>query len=146
MHLILLKIANTLGFILILLGWLASVLPPLLILLLIPWHFLAVRRGLMKRTTTGCAVSLAGGSLHVQRGLKHTSRSLDGIVRGRFARNGNWTESKMLEDALGLFAAGGREVVRLPESAEGLDALLAELRHRGIPVEDVEVSAPALLD
>ena len=52
----------------------------------------------------------------------------------------------MLEDALGLFASNGRELERLPESATGFDGLLAELGARGIPIEHVDVSAPAVLD
>jgi hypothetical protein len=123
-----------------------SLVPILPYLVLIPWHFIALHRGLTKRTTIGCLVALADGSFDVKCGSKHSSHSLDGIVRGRFVRNDNWTESKMLEDALGLFTEGGREVVRLPESTEGLDALLAELHHRGIPIEEVYVSAPAFLD
>ncbi|WP_437745638.1 hypothetical protein WMF39_11780 [Sorangium sp. So ce1504] len=67
-------------------------------------------------------------------------------MRARFARNDNWTESKMLEDALGLFALDGREIERLPGSAADLGGLLVELEARGIPVEHVYVSAPAVLD
>lgn len=141
----LLKLANAVGSILLLLGWLGTLLP-LLVLGLIPWHFLALYRGLTKRTRIGCVVSLADGLLHVKRGSQHTSHALDAVARGRFARNDNWTESKMLEDALGLFSKRGRELVRLPASTEGLEALLAELRRRGIPVEDVYVSAPAFFD
>ena len=74
------------------------------------------------------------------------SHALDLIARARFARNDNWTESKMLEDALGLFTAKGREIERLPESATGLDELQRELGDRGVPIEHVEVSAPAILD
>jgi hypothetical protein len=67
-------------------------------------------------------------------------------MRARMARNDNWTESKLLEDALGLFAESSRELARVPESAEGFEALSAELRAREIPVDDVAVSAPAFLD
>ncbi|MDI1436722.1 hypothetical protein [Polyangium sorediatum] len=52
----------------------------------------------------------------------------------------------MLEDALGLFTAKGREIERLPESATGLDELQRELEARGVPIEHVGVSAPAVLD
>ncbi|MFO0576355.1 MAG: hypothetical protein U1A78_20315 [Polyangia bacterium] len=125
---------------------LVAAVPLLPILALVPWHFLALHRGLTKRLPTRCVVSLDDGSFDVIRGSTHTRHALSAIVRGRFVRNDNWTESKMLEDALGLFAARGREVVRLPESTEGLDALLAELHRRGVPIEDVSVSAPAYLD
>lgn len=119
--------------------------PALPFLILIPWHFLALHRGLVNRGRP-CMVSLSQGAIHVNRGYKQTSHPLGIIVRARFVRNDNWTESKMLEDALGLFASNGREIERLPESATGLDELLVELGTRGIPVEDVYVSAPAFLD
>lgn len=84
--------------------------------------------------------------LHIQRGNKQTRHALDDITRARLARNDNWTESKMLEDALGLFAKNGRELARVPESATGFGALLIELNARKIPIEEVDVSAPTLLD
>jgi hypothetical protein len=52
----------------------------------------------------------------------------------------------MLEDALGLFASNGREIERLPKSTTGLDELLVELSACGIPIEDIDASAPAFLD
>ncbi|WP_437534922.1 hypothetical protein WME79_11955 [Sorangium sp. So ce726] len=91
-------------------------------------------------------VSLSDGALHVRRGDTCSSHALGIIVRARFARNDNWTESKMLEDALGLFALDGREIERLPGSAADLGGLLVELEARGIPIEHVYVSAPAVLD
>ena len=139
----LITIAKVLVLIVIMLVAAAPLLP---VVLLIPWHFLALHRGLTKRLPDRCVVALAAGSLHVTRGSTHTRHALSAIVRGRFVRNDNWTESKILEDALGLFAVRGRELVRLPESTAGLDALLAELHRRGVPIEDVHVSAPAYLD
>ena len=91
-------------------------------------------------------VSLSEGAIHVKRGNNRTNHALGIIVRARFARNDNWTESKMLENALGLFALDGREIERLPESATGLDELLVELGARRIPIEHIYVSAPAVLD
>lgn len=128
------------------LGVLVFAAPFLPILALIPWHFIALHRGLTGRSRVPCVVSLSEGAIHVERGNKRTSHALSTIVRARFARNDNWTESKMLEDALGLFASDGREIERLPESATGLDELLVELGARGIPIEHVGVSAPAVLD
>lgn len=124
----------------------ATAAPALPFLALIPWHFIAVRRGLIRRSRAPCAVSLAQEILRVERGAKLTRHALGTIARARFARNDNWTESKILEDALSLFASNGREIERLPQSATGLDELLAELGARGIPIEDVYVSAPAVLD
>ncbi|MDI3284115.1 hypothetical protein [Polyangium sp. 15x6] len=120
--------------------------PVLPFLLLIPWHFIALHRGLARRSDVPCVMSLSEGVLHVQRGDERKSHALTGVARARLARNENWTESKMLEDALGLFAANGREIVRLPESATGFDELQRELDARGIPIEHVDVSAPAVLD
>jgi len=120
--------------------------PFLPIFALIPWHFIAKHQGLMSRGAIPWVVSCSNGSLIVERGNKRTSHSFERIVRARMAQNDNWTESKMLEDALGLFAANGREVVRLPESATGFTSIIEELGARGIPIEYVGVSAPALLD
>ena len=123
-----------------------SVGPFLPVLMLIPWHFIAKHRGLISRSPIPCVVSCSNGSLHIERGHKRTSHSFERIVRARLAQNDNWTESKMLEDALGLFASNGREIERLPESATGFAGLLAELHARQIPVDYVDVSAPTLLD
>jgi hypothetical protein len=120
--------------------------PFLPVLALVPWHFIALRRGLVSRSRIPCEVSLSEGYIHVKRGDKRTSHALGAVVRARFARNDNWTESKMLEDALGLFTSNGREIERLPESATGLNELLIELGARGVPIEHIDVSAPALLD
>jgi len=123
-----------------------TVAPALPFLALIPWHFIALQRGLVSRGRVPCVVSLSRKAIHVKRGNKLTSHTLDIIARARFAQNDNWTESKMLEDALGLFASDGREIGRLPRSAAGFDELLVELAARRIPIEYVYVSAPAVLD
>ena len=123
-----------------------AVVPFLPLLALVPWHFVAKHRGLIPRSPTPCAVSLTEGAIHITRGDRSTSHALESVVRARLAQNDNWTESKMLEDALGLFARDGREIDRLPESTAGLDALLVALEARGVPVERVLVSAPAVLD
>ncbi len=128
------------------LGILAMVAPLLPVLALIPWHFIALRRGLANRSSIPCEVSLSEGIIHFQRGSRRTEHALDAIARARFARNENWTESKILEDALGLFTSNGREVERLPASTIGLEKLLVALGARGIQVEQVDVSAPAVLD
>ncbi len=125
---------------------LVSLVPLLPVLVLIPWYFVARHRGLTPRSKARCRVALSDGQIQVSRGSGQRSLSLPGIARARLARNSNWTESKLLEDALGLFDQQGREVLRLPESAEGLPALLAALRDRDVPVERIDVSAPAFLD
>lgn len=125
---------------------LGIVVPFLPLLALLPQHFLATRRGLIRRSRIPCAVEISGEAIHVTRGDERKTHALGMIVRARFTRNDNWTESKVLEDALGLFGSDGREIARLPASTAGLDALLAELGARAIPIEDVYVSAPAILD
>jgi hypothetical protein len=129
-----------------LLAAVATLAPALPFLVLVPWHFIALHRGLIRRSTVPCAVVISKDAIEVSRADELSSHALGDIVRARFARNGNWTESKMLDDALGLFASDGREIERLPGSTAGLDALVTELGARGIPVEDVDVSAPAFLD
>lgn len=125
---------------------LVTVGPFLPILALIPWHFIAKHQGLMSRSPIPTVVSCSNGFIQITRGNKRTSLPFEHIVRARLARNDNWTESKMLEDALGLFAANGREIERLPESATGFATVLSELDARGIPIEYVDVSAPTVLD
>jgi len=128
------------------LGVLGSAMPALALLALVPWHFLALQRGLARRSTTPSVVSVTDGFLLVERGEWRTRHALDAVARARLARNANWTESKMLEDALGLFEANGREMVRLPLSTGDLEGVLHALEARGVPIEHVEVSAPAVLD
>jgi len=82
----------------------------------------------------------------VVRGPTRTRCELAEVTRARRVCNDNWTESKLLEDALGLFAASGRELVRVPLSAAGVDALMVALGRRGVPIDEVLTSAPAFLD
>lgn len=125
---------------------LAFAAPVLPFLALLPWHFLALRRGLMPRSRGPCTVTLAHGALSVDHGATHTRCDLDEVSRARRARNDNWTESKMLEDAIGLFSAKGVEIARVPLAAAGVDELVRALDELGVPIDDVLVSAPAFLD
>ena len=122
---------------------LAPILP---LLALVPWHFVALHRGLITRSRTPCLIFTSENAIHVRRGRKSSSYPLRMIARVRFARNDNWTDSRMLEGAVGLFSHDGREVARVPESASGLDDLLEILKAHQIPVETVDVSAPSVLD
>lgn len=124
-------------------GLLAPVAP---LLFLLPGHFLAVRRGLIGRSRFPHTVSIDADLVVVEHRGRVMRHALSDVQRARRARNDNWTESKALEDALGLFSASGRELVRVPLSAGGLDALLRALEARGIEVEEVLVEAPAILD
>jgi hypothetical protein len=64
----------------------------------------------------------------------------------RFAENSNWTESTMLDDGATFFCGCGRRLARLASCDAGFRAVLDELKARAIPVDVVEVSAPAYLD
>lgn len=125
---------------------LATIAPVAPFLALLPWHFLAVRRGLIRRGHVPYSVTVAHGALIVEHGSTRVHCELNEVSRARRARNDNWTESKMLEDAMGLFSASGREIVRVPLAAVGVDVLVRELGELGVAIEDVLVSAPAVLD
>lgn len=124
----------------------ASIAPFLPILALLPWYFVAVRRGLVPSKRGPASVSVAQGALVVDHGAKHTRCDLKQVSSARRACNDNWTESKILEDAIGLFSAEGREIVRVPLSATGIDELVRALHKQGVPIVDVAVSAPVFLD
>lgn len=120
--------------------------PALPALALLPWHFIAVHRGLVPRSERRRIIELEAGAATITHGDKQTRCDLKQVSRARRAFNDNWTESKMLEDAVTLFSVKGRALVRVPVSAEGFDELMRELAARGVVVEDVPVSAPAFLD
>ncbi|MBS2030825.1 MAG: hypothetical protein JST54_23175 [Deltaproteobacteria bacterium] len=124
----------------------AMIAPVLPFLALVPWHWIAKHRGLISRSRTPWSVTFAEGVVQLQSGTRAWSIPLERVQRARLARNDNWTESTMLEDALGLMGANGGELVRLPSSAKGFEQLLAALRARGVAVEEVLVSAPVVLD
>lgn len=128
------------------LALLAFLGPALPLLALLPWHVVAVRRGLIRRSRIPPAIRLDEREILVEHGGKLARCQWAEISRARRAANGNWTGSKMLEDALGLFSSNGRELLRVPLSAAGTDALLRELGTRGVPIEEVLVSAPSYLD
>lgn len=129
-----------------LVGALVFIGPCVPVLALVPWHFVAKHRGLVSRSQIPCNVTMDAAFLHIERGSKQVSYAWANVVRARMAQNDNWTESTMLEDALGLFDARGREIDRIPESAVGFTALVAEISAREIPLDYVDVSAPAFLD
>lgn len=104
-------------------------------------HFVALRRGLMHKGRLPHVIKVVDQSVLVEHGKRRTRFELDRVSRVRRARNDNWTVPE-LEDALGLFSANGKELVRVPLSATGLDVILRELESRGVPVDDVAVSPP----
>lgn len=125
---------------------LALLAPALPLLALLPWHFIAVHRGLVSRSDQPRTVEIDGGAATITHRNKRTRCELHQVSRARRAFNSNWTESRMLEDAVTLFSVKGRALVRVPVSADGFDRLMRELAARGVVVEDVPVSAPAFLD
>jgi hypothetical protein len=92
------------------------------------------------------AVQLSETSVVLVRGATTRGVPWREVKRARFAQNSNWTESTLVEAALQLFGPDGKERVRVPESAQGFELLLLELKKRNVPTENVEVSAPAFLD
>ncbi len=127
-------------------GALVFVGPFVPVLALLPWHFVAKRQGLISRSQIPCVLLMDDDGLLVDRGGKRLHYAWSRVARVRWARNDNWTESKMLEDAAGLFDERGREFERIPESARGFAMLMEAFTARKIPVEIVLVSAPAILD
>lgn len=116
----------------VLLAGAASLYPLLLVVVLVAEYFVCRYRGLVKRTSSRWAVFVADDALHIERDGVRRSLPLRDLSRARFVRNDNWTESRLLEDALGLRTASGRELARLPESTKDLDVLVAELTRRGV--------------
>lgn len=127
---------------------LASLAPMLPILVLVPWHFIALHRGLVGRPAEPTTVALDDGWVIFTHPAPRACRRvrLASIHRARVARNDNWTQSKMLDDAVGLFDETRREVARIPLGSHGADELIATLARAQVPIDEVSVSAPTFLD
>lgn len=121
-----------------------SVVPLLVPLVFIPWMLMARRQGLAVRSRTPSSVRLTDAAVVVVRGETKRSVPWVQVTRARFARNANWTESTMVEAAIGLLGPDAKERARVPESAQGFELLLRELEERGVTIDYVEVSAPTL--
>lgn len=115
------------------------------LVLLVQWRS-SVRQGLRTRTRRAFTVRIAHDVLELRCGRTPRALPLARIARARLATNGNWTESKIVEDALSLFDARGRRVAKVPASAEGWRDLLDVLHQRGVAIEERAVDAPAFLD
>jgi hypothetical protein len=122
--------------------------PFLPILVLIPWHFVAIHQGLTPRRAMPATVIVADGWIVCTEPKtgKETRVRWGEVARARVVRNDNWSQSKMLDDALGLFASGRRELLRVPLDSNGADRLIGELAAAAVPIEHVAVSAPTFLD
>jgi len=120
---------------------------PLLFLLILPfWLVRSIWQGLQLRTRRSYRVEIEDDVLVVHRDDRARRIPFDDIARGRHAENGNWTESKLVDDALTLYDADGRRLAKFPAASEGFDEALEVVERRGVPVDLVVVSAPAFLD
>lgn len=120
---------------------------PLLFLVVLPfWWARSVRKGLRTRRSQPCAVQTHSDAFLVRTGAREQSFPFPSVVRCRFAINANWTESKLVENALTLFDTTGKPLVKVPSSAAGFEQLVLALKDRNIPIDKVEVDAPAFLD
>lgn len=126
-----------------LIALLATLFPVLPFAVLLPWHFVARRRGLMPRSNEPTALRVEADALIITHRGKTTRIALDEVTRVRDARNDNWTESRMLADALTLY---GAKPVRVPLDADGIDTLISTLQRRNVPIEYVLISAPTVVD
>lgn len=123
---------------------LLPVLPYLVILLQYPC---SMHAGLIQRTGRVWRLEIGSEALCVLVDERKVGEfSLADVASARCARNSNWSESKLVEDALSLFDVRGRRLVKLPCSAKQVDALRGALARRNVPVEDVYVEAPSFLD
>lgn len=118
-----------------------------LFLVVLPaWWWHSVHRGLRTRTRRPFSVRLDGDQLEiVDDGARHAI-PLSHISRVRHARNANWTGSKLVEDAMTLFDVDGRRLAKVPVSASGFQDLRIWLETSSVPVQIVDVEAPAYLD
>jgi hypothetical protein len=122
---------------------------PLLFVIVLPiWTRRSVQQGLVRRSRTPVAVrtDAAREAIVVQKGERIEVLRFERISRARHGINGNWTESKLVEDALTLYDATGASVCKIPASALGFDDLVRELKNRGVAIETVDIEAPAFLD
>jgi len=114
----------------------------LILLAMVP---VSVFQGLALRDHRPWRVAREGGVLRVSNGKRASEVALSDVRRVRWAFNGNWTESKIVEDALTLYGERGRRLVKIPGCAAGIVELRQLLRER-VHEEQVEVAAPAYLD
>lgn len=98
---------------------LALFAPLLPFLALLPWHFVALHRGLMSRSKVPTQLAIEDGVLIIVHGVKTTRIALDAIRSAREACNENWSDSKMLADALTIY---GKQSAKVPTNADGYAA------------------------
>lgn len=120
---------------------------PALVVAVLPfWVLWSVWRGLRLRSSLRWRVEATGDTLTLWQGTRAVKVALADLGSARLARQSNWGDSRFVQDALTLSDRQGRRLVKLPTSADGFPVLLERLTARAVPVLQVEVSAPSLLD
>lgn len=120
---------------------------PLLLLIALPfWVASSVFQGMSLRGWQRWEVRLRAGKLELSAGRRSLLLEMESIAEARWATNGNWTRSRLVEDALTLYGWNGRRLAKIPESSKGFWKLRDVLRDSDIQFNTVEVAAPAYLD
>ena len=109
-------------------------------------HVASIRQGLMKRDGAHWRIGIVKHCLQVSRNDSQRIFDIADIGSFRYAFNGNWTESSVVENALSVFDRQGRLLIKVPASAEGFDTVCTSLEAMDINFERVEVEAMAFLD
>ncbi len=116
---------------------------PVVFVLVLPlWWLNATRKGLRTRTRRPFVLQTSDDVLVLRSGRRERSLQLASVARCRLAMNGNWVESRLVEDALTLFDRSGKAMAKVPASATGFEQLLSSLASRNIRIEKVDVDAP----
>jgi hypothetical protein len=120
---------------------------PVLILAVLPiWALWSVWRGLRVRSRARWRIEATDDAFTIWNGSKPLTLRIADIGRARLARSSNWTQSRLVEDALTLVDRRGARLLKVPASAQGFTTLLEALAASAVPMSRVDVSAPAILD
>jgi hypothetical protein len=109
-------------------------------------YVVAVRRGLCCHPGRPPRLKLVGDQLAITRSKRRRSVALREIARARHAHPDGWTRSLTTLEAITLFDARGCRLAKIPVTATGWATLLADLRARGVPIEEVWVETPSYMD
>jgi len=109
-------------------------------------HFRSLAKGLTIKDNLKWVILLTEDYLTVKYGKKEKRIALSSIDSAFYAYNGNWTESKVVEDALTLKDKNGKNIIKIPSSSEGINKLKEILINRLGKVSEIDVEAAAVLD